>query len=182
MLLDVYRASSMSPVIKNACGTVAARIAWSGGSYKLARSALREHGRSNAGIPSLPHVKLSPMSATGERQEHLDAIVSFSGAGQRRRLFRGLDILTIKWATGDLPEECRFLLNTQMMLLKTRPRSSSMTTNGSARWRKRRKSRPTSQGIASCVVSKTLPPEKGRPSQMGEFLRKYVSRRLLALN
>ena len=31
---------------------------------------------------------------------------------------RGLDILTIKWATGDLPEECRFLLNTQMMFLK----------------------------------------------------------------
>ena len=37
---------------------------------------------------------------------------------QRRRLFRGLDILTIKWATGDLPEECRFLLNTQLMFLK----------------------------------------------------------------
>ena len=57
---------------------------------------------------------------TSARQEHLDA-----GAGQRRRLFRGLDILTIKWATGDLPEECRFLLNTQLMFLmkeKTRPR------------------------------------------------------------
>ena len=33
-------------------------------------------------------------------------------------MFRGLDILTIKWATGDLLEECRFLLNTQLMFLK----------------------------------------------------------------
>ena len=46
----------------------------------------------------------------GDRQEHLDEIVSFEGAGQRRRLFSSLDILTTKWATGDLPEECRFLL------------------------------------------------------------------------
>ena len=80
-----------------------------------------EQGRSRTGIASLLHVKLSPMSApcpTGEQQEHLDAIVSFEGAGQRRRLFWGLDILTIKWAAGDLPEECRFLLNTQLMFLK----------------------------------------------------------------
>ena len=70
---------------------------------------------------ALPHVGLSPVSASrppGEPQDHLDAIVSFAGAGQRRRLFRGLDVLTIKWATGDLPEECRFLLSTQMMFLK----------------------------------------------------------------
>ena len=98
----------------------AARIAWGGERYKLARSVMREQGRSKTGKASLPHVKLSPMGApgpTGERQEHLDAIVAFAGAGQRRRLFRGLDILTVKWATGDLPEECRFLLNTQLMFL-----------------------------------------------------------------
>ena len=41
---------------------------------------------------------------------------AFAGAG--KRVLRGLDILTIKWATGDLPEECRFLLNTQLMFLK----------------------------------------------------------------
>ena len=81
---------------------------------------MKEQGRSETGIASLPHVKLSPMSALGPtgEQEHLDAIVSFAGAGQKRRLFRDLDILTIKWATGDLPEECRFLLNTQLMFLK----------------------------------------------------------------
>ena len=95
----------------------AARIAWCGGRYKLARSAMREQGRSKTGIPSLPHVKLSPMSAPGPTG-NLDAIVAFAGAGQRRRLFRRLDILTIKWATGDLPEECRFLLDTHLMFLK----------------------------------------------------------------
>ena len=81
---------------------------------------MREQGRSKTGVVSLPHVKLAPMSAPGptsERQEHVDAIVSFAGARQRRRLFRGPDILTIKWATGDLLEECRFLLNTQLMFL-----------------------------------------------------------------
>ena len=108
----------------------AARIAWSGGRYKLAWSAMREQGRSKTGIASLPHVKLSPMSApgpTGERQEHLDAIVSFAGAGQKRRLFRGLDSLMVKWATGELPEECRFLLKTQLMFLKKEKRPDHET-------------------------------------------------------
>ena len=115
----------------------AARIAWGGGRYKLARSAIREQGRSKTGVASLIHVKLSPMSApgpTGERQEHLDAVVSFAGAGQRRRLFRGLDILTIKWAIGDLLE-CCFLLNTQLMFVKNdkdRLRSSSTMTSAEA--------------------------------------------------
>ena len=44
--------------------------------------------------------------------------IAFEGAGQKRRLFGVLDILTVKRATGDLPEECRFLLNTQLMFLK----------------------------------------------------------------
>ena len=53
-----------------------------------------------------------------KRQEHRDAIISCAGVGQRRRLFRGLDMLTINWAIGDLPKECRFLFNTQLMFLK----------------------------------------------------------------
>ena len=76
---------------------------------------MREQGRSKKGIASLP----APMSGpTGERQEHLDAIASFAGAEQRRRLFRGLDVLTIKRTIGDLPEECRLFLNTQLMFMK----------------------------------------------------------------
>ena len=42
-------------------------------------------------------------------QNGTDAIIPFAGAGQRRRLFRILDILTVLWVTGDIPEECRFL-------------------------------------------------------------------------
>ena len=56
---------------------------------------------------------MSAPGSTGERQEHLDTTISFAGAGQRRRLFRGPG-----WAAGDVPEECRFLLNTQLMFLK----------------------------------------------------------------
>ena len=38
---------------------------------------------------------------------------------QRRRLSRGLDILTnLRGQSVILPEECRFLLNTQLMFLK----------------------------------------------------------------
>ena len=39
---------------------------------------MREQGRSKTGIASLPHANLAPMSApgpTGERQEHLEAII-----------------------------------------------------------------------------------------------------------
>ena len=96
----------------------AAWVAWSGGRYKAARGAMSEQGRSETGIASLPHVKLAAMSAlgpTGERQEHLDAVVSFACAGQRRRLFRGLDILT---RLANFPEECRLLLSTHLMFLK----------------------------------------------------------------
>ena len=99
----------------------AARAAWRGGRYKAVRGAMREQGRRKTGTASLPHAKLARMSApgpTGERQEHLDAVISFVGAEQRRRIFRVLDILKVKWATWDLPEVCRFPLNTQLMFLK----------------------------------------------------------------
>ena len=81
-----------------------------GGRCKEARSAVREQGRSKTGVASLPHVKLAPNSGpepTGEGKEHLDAVVAFAGVGQRRRLFTVLDVLTVKWATRDLPEECQ---------------------------------------------------------------------------
>ena len=75
--------------------------------YKSARGAMREQERSKTGTALLPHVKLAPVSApgpTGERQEHLDVVISFAGAGQRRRLFRVLDILTVKWVDAAPPE------------------------------------------------------------------------------
>ena len=39
-------------------------------------------------------------------------------ASSRRRLFKAIDDLTVKWAIGELPEECRWLLNTQAMFLQ----------------------------------------------------------------
>ena len=67
------------------CAEVA-RLAWGGGRYKAARGAMREQGRSNTRVASLPHVKLAPMTAPGPTGER-HAIVSFAGAAQRRRLF-----------------------------------------------------------------------------------------------
>ena len=56
---------------------------------------MREQGRSKTGGATLPRVKLAPVSApglSGERQGHLDAIIASAGAGQRRRLFGGVQI------------------------------------------------------------------------------------------
>ena len=71
-------------------------------------------------------MSLAPMSAagpSGERQEHLDAIITFAGTGRHRRFFRILDIMKVKWATGYIPEECRFLLKK-----KTQHQKCSMTS------------------------------------------------------
>ena len=40
---------------------------------------------------------MSAPGSVGERQEHLDAIIAFAVAGQRRPLFTILDILAVKW-------------------------------------------------------------------------------------
>ena len=37
---------------------------------------------------------------------------------KKRRLFRVLEILTVKWTTGDIPEECRILTSMQLMFLR----------------------------------------------------------------
>ena len=148
---------------------------------------MREQGRSKTGIASLPHVKLAPMSApgpTGERQEHSDAIICFAGAGQRRRLFRRLDIIMIKWAIRDLPQECRFFLNTQLMFLKEKDSTTKLFDDDE--WIR---SLTEAQEITADVLGgsamydqNAVDPKNLWPIQMGEFLRKYVSRRLLALS
>ena len=145
---------------------------------------MREQGRSKTGIASLPHVKLSLMSApvpSGERQEYLDAIVSFAGAGQRRHLFQGLDILTIKWATGDLPEECRFLLNTQSIFLKKEKDPTTKQFDDDESFRSFTEAQEVTTDIPEDSVTydqQEVDSKTVRPIQMEEFLRKYVSRRL----
>ena len=149
---------------------------------------MREQGRNKTGIASLPHVKLSPMSApgpSGERQQHLDATVSFAGAGQRRRLFQGLDILMVKWATGDLPEECRFLLNTQLMFPKKEKDPTTKQFDDDEWIRSLTEAQEATTDVPEDSImcdQRDVDPKKVRPIQMGEFLRKYVSRRLLALS
>ena len=66
----------------------------------LRRKASREQRRNKTGQAPLPRVILAPTSAlgpTGDRQ----AVVAFA-----------------EGAPGDLPEECRFFLSTQMMFMK----------------------------------------------------------------
>ena len=155
--------------------------------YKLGRSAMREQGRSKTGTASLPHVKLSPVSALvllANGRNTLDAIVSFAGAGLRRRLFHGLDILTIKCAAGD-PEECRFLLNAQLMFLKKEKDPTSKEFDDDEWIRSLAGAQEVTTDVPEDSVTygqQHVDPKKVRPIQMGEFLRKYVSRRLLALS
>ena len=101
--------------------TSARSKAWGNGDAQAAKAAMCDVGPQKKGFASLPHVRLMPMSApgpTGDRQEHLDAVVDNAGAGQRRRLFRAIDELTVKSAIGDIPDCCRWLLNTQSLFLR----------------------------------------------------------------
>ena len=122
---------------------------------------------------------------TGKQQEHLDAIVSFARAGQRRRLFRVLDILTLKWATRHLPEECRFLLNTQLMFLKKEKDPTSRQFDDDEWVRSLTEAQELTTDTPKDSVTyeqQEVDTQKIRPVQMVEFFRKYVSRRLLALS
>ena len=126
----------------------------------------------------------SSLGPTGERQEHLDAIVSFAGARQRRRLFRGLHILTLKWATGDLPEECRFLLNTQLMFLKKEKDPTSKQFDDDECICSLTEAQEITADVSEGSVfydQQDIDPKK-TSAHPYEGLRKYVSRRLLALS
>ena len=176
-------------------------LAWGQGDARAAKAAMREVGRQKTGLASLPHVKIAPMSApgpSGDRQEHLDSIVDFAGAGQRRKLFRALDQLTVRWAIDDLPDCCRWLLNTQVFFLR-KDRDLKCKFFNDEDWTAL--DNVTNQGatgplddVPEAAVSADMGDATGlastagsqapkvRPIQMGEFLRKYVSRRLLALS
>ena len=69
----------------------AARAAWGGGRYKAARSVRR------AKTPQVSVKNIWTQSSPSQVP------------GRGGACFGGPDIITFKWATGDLPEECRFL-------------------------------------------------------------------------
>ena len=114
---------------------------------------------------------------TRERQEHLDAIVAFADAEQRRRMFKE------RWATGDLNEQCRFLPTTQLMFVKEeRPTTQIFDDDEWIRSFAGAEALHVDieetnvvfddSGIA--VVSAEVDPKKVRPIQMTEFLQKCL--------
>jgi hypothetical protein len=175
----------------------ASAVAWGKGDFRAAKAAMRDAAKQMNGFAAMPQVKVAPLSAagpSGDRQEHLDAILSFAGGGQRRRLMRAIDSLTVRWAIGDLPAGCRWLLNTLVIFLR-KEKDPMCKHFADEEWL------PRGDGMYDSVLADVpedavttedvemdtpmdlggeVPP-KVRPIQMGEFLRKYVSRRLLAL-
>ena len=89
-------------------------------------------------------------------------------------------------ATGDLPEECRFLLNTLLMFLKKEKDPTSKQFDDDDEWiRSLTEAQEATTDVPEDSVmydQQDVGPKKVRPIQMGEFLRKYISRRLLALS
>ena len=90
-----------------------------------------------------------------------------------------------EWATRDLPEECRFLLNTQLMFLKKEKDPTSKQFDDDEWLRSLTAGQEATTDIPQDSVSydqQDVDPEKVRTIHMGEFSRTYVSRRLLALS
>ena len=125
-----------------------------------------------------------------------------SGPTQRRRLVRALDELTVRWATNNLPASCRWLLNTQLLFLR-KSREPTAKQFDDEEWLRAVQDDDWQQDIAEDdvdsygdeVEADAAVPMEGvqaagerrssvavRPIQIGEFLRRWVSRRLLALS
>ena len=184
----IARNSNLGTHPTNAECNEAARGDWEGGRYKATRSAMREQRRNKTGITLLPHVKLAPMRApgpTGGRQDHLDAIISFARVGQWRRQFRCIDILTIKLAIGDLPEECRFLLNTQLMFLKKEKDPTSKQFDDDEWIRSLTEAQEITADVPKDSVmfdQQVIDSKKSLAHSNERVLAEYVSRRLFTLS
>ena len=185
----------------------ARECAWGGGDIARAKADMRQACRTPGRGPALPWVHLPPLTApgpTGDRQEHLDDIMKGAGASQRRRLTRCLDELTVRWATNQLPRACRWVLNTQVLFLvkghtptskefddnewlSTLPENEAGGIGADSEWMTD-VAETDVVDVGPEVDATTLEPPtvsagpNVRPIQMGEFLRKWVSRRLLVLN
>ena len=101
------------------------------------------------------------------------------------RLFRIVDILTVKWATGDILEERRFSLDTQPMFLKKEKDPTTKIFDGDEWIRSLTEGQAITADIPEERIThdqSEVDSEKVRHIQMGEFLRTYVSIRLPALS
>ena len=86
---------------------------------------------------------------------------------------------------GDSPEECRFLLNTQLVFLKKEKDPTTKQFDDDEWIRSLTEAQEITTDVpedSTVYDQQVVDPINVRPIQMGEFLRKYVSRRLLALS
>ena len=167
---------------------------WGGGDPGVARDALRQAGKRPGGPPKIPWAHLSPLTApgpSGERQEHLDDVLDAAGPRQRRRLVQALDTLAVLWAANRLPPTCAWLLNTQILFLRKDREPRDKTFDDEA-WIASLAQEWEDEGAAAAgtierpasseTPTRPVAPTKPRPTQQGEFLRKWTAKRLMAAN
>ena len=176
--------------------------AWGGGDFAQARKEMQTAGRRPDSPPGIPWAKLAPWSAagpTGDRQEHLEAMQRASSPAQRRRLNRVLDELAVRWATNLLPASCRWLLNTLAVFLR-KSRAPTSKVFDDEEWLRVVQTHEWAQDIPESDIE-SVGSELGadddasmadaaaatgavqvRPIQIGEFLRRLTSKRLLVLH
>ena len=121
-----------------------------------------------------------------------------SSPAQRRRVNRVLDELAIRWAINLLPSTCRWLLNTLVVFLR-KSRNPSSKIFDDEEWLREVQKPNWAHDISEDDVEMTGPeveagedvpmetaaeesgPVKVRPIQIGEYLRRLTSKRLLTL-
>ena len=173
---------------------------WGRGQFQAAKSAMIQESDCLEGHrPTLPRISLPNLTApgpTGERPEHLKDCLSANCAGPKRRLRRALDAFTIQWATGAVSNDARWLLNTSMFWLKKE--AGVDLKDEDAAWlvdcqeddivaeMEVEEENNQSPHVQDSVLNSNTHTSNGkpgvRPIQMGEFLRKYVTRRMLAVD
>ena len=210
----------------------ARECAWGRGDVREARKEMKAAGKRPGSHAGIPVGKIAPWSAPGptaDRQEHFDDMMRGSTPGQRRRLNRALDDLTVRWVINALPVTCRWMLNTQALFLRKdrEPVSKEfddeewirwLLQDGGAEWAQDiseadvehvgaemevDESAPEVPETPSATAPNVMDLDSGaagstelagveeshspavssvRPIQMGEWLRRWLTRRHLLLN
>eukprot|EP00971_Amphidinium_carterae_P263010 5218179-Amphidinium_carterae.1 len=118
----------------------------------------------------------------------LDDCLEVASFAIRRRFHRALDKLTALWATGNLPPTCAWMLDTQLLWLQKGSDLANRWNDDDA-WLQVLDKAETWQLDVPDAVARPAPsgppglpaPKKVRPIQMGEFMRKFVAKRLHVL-
>eukprot|EP00973_Karenia_brevis_P095007 12425215-Karenia_brevis.AAC.1 len=155
---------------------------------------MEAHGCKFGKLPLVSLPNLTAPGPTGERPEHLRDCLVHNNAGARRRLLKALDALTLQWASGMASPEARWLLNTSLTWLKKG--QETQLPDEDAMWlldvpeemldnsgsdedmtdAREATNKPCDQSKTSASGRPAV-----RPIQVGEFLRKWMTRRLLAI-